>query len=275
MSAAPQLEVKAETARLNAAFTELANATGRAFGSIVLQNSRLIAWNLAHNTQPYGMSLAEKKTGEAAVARDIGNVYKSAAAIFDLLKLENKNLAKGWYRLVKDGAYGEAERMLRASSLRDRNAAIFQPLDPDFHRDARNRRGRVNRHRVAQIVPDAKEIKAYIKQRQQLVGFGKAGWITAGNQIGRVNRVPAWITRHVGKAPGSAIDNTKGIDPHVTLTNSVGYISEILKPSEIASALDMQREKMIHHIEHVLASEAQKAGFQYSGPTGTPLAAAA
>lgn len=272
----PQLEVKAETARLNAAFTQLANATGRSFGSIVLQNSRLIAWNLAHNTQPYGMTLAEKKTGEAAVAHDIGNVYKSAAAIFELLKREDEKLAKAWYKLVKDGGYGQAEKLLRTfKTLRDRNAPIFSPLDPSFHDDSRNRRGRVSRHRAAQIVPDGKQIKAYIKQRQQLVGFGKAGWITAGNQLGKVTRVPGWITRHVGKAPGSAIDNTKGIDPHVTLSNDVRYISSILPASQIAEALRIQREKMESHIEHVLAAEAEKAGFKFTGPRGTPMAAAA
>lgn len=252
-----------------------ANATGKAFGAIVLQSARLIAWNLAHNTQPYGMTLAEKKTGEAAVARDIGNVYKSAAAIFDLLKHEDEKLAKAWYKLVKDGGYGQAEKLLRTFNIRDRNAAIFAPLDPSFHDDSRNRRGRVSRHRAAQIVPDAREIKNYIKQRQQMVGFGKAGWITAGSQLGKVTRVPAWITRHVGKAPGSAHDNTKDIDPHAILQNNVPYISSICGSSAIVDALRLQENKLISHIEHVLAAEAEKAGFKFTGPRGTPLAAAA
>lgn len=272
----PELSVKVETARLNAAFSQLAIATGKSFGSIVLQNSRLIAWNLAHNSQPYGMTLAEKKTGEAAVARDIGNVFKSAAAIFELLKAEDEKLAKSWYALVKQGGYGQAEKLLREKSkITDRNAPIFAPLDPRFHDNARGRGGRVNRHRAAQIVPDGKSIKSYIKEVQQRVGFGKAGWITAGNQIGRVTRVPGWITRHGGRAPGSAIDNTKGIDPHVTLINGVSYIGSILPPHEIASALNMQREKMLSHIEHVIAAEAEKAGFHFTGNRGTPMAAAA
>lgn len=273
---APVLDIKIETAKLNAAFAEYSRATGKAFGAVVLQNARLISWNLAHNTQPYGMTLAEKKTGEAAVARDIGNVFASAAAIYELLKVENEKLAKAWYALVKQGGYGHAEKLLRQhSKLRDRNAPIFAPLDPEFHQRSRNRYGNVSRQRIAQIVPDAKEIKTYIKQRQQLVGFAKAGWISAGSQLGKVTRVPGWITRHVGRAPGSAIDNTKGIDPHVTLINSVRYVGTILPPSERAAALAIQREKMLSHIEHVLASEAEKAGFKFTGSRGTPMAAAA
>lgn len=272
---APLLTIQAETGQLNAAFTRLANTTGKAFGAIVLQSSRLIAWNLAHNTQPYGMTLAEKKLGEAAVARDIGMVYRSAQKMFEILRAHDEQIARAWYKLVKMGGYAQAEKLLRSQAVQDRNAPIFGPLDPGFHSDSRNRRGRVSRHRIAQIVPDGNEIKAYIKQRQAHVGFAKAGWITAGSQLGKVTRVPAWITRHVGQAPGQAVDNSKRPDPHCLLTNNVNYISAILPPSEVASALRMQREKMTAHIEHVLAAEAEAAGFKFTGPRGTPLAAAA
>lgn len=248
---------------LQRALIRLAEVTGKKLGAVVKQNTRLIAWNLAHNTQPYGMNLAAKKTGETAVARDVGNVYKSATVIFDLLKIENENLAKGWYRRVKAGAYGEAERMLREyTELRDRNAAIFEPLDPDFHREARNRRGRVSRHRAAQILPDGKHIKAYIKQRQQLVGFAKAGWITAGSQLGSITRVPAWITRHKGTAPGYAEDRTKNTtDPYAVITNDVRYVSKVIDEQQFIRALRMQEDKMLAHIEHVLVNTAREAGF--------------
>lgn len=272
----PQLDIKIETARLNAAFAAYAKATGKAFGVVVLQNARLIAWNLAHNTQPYGMTLAEKKTGETAVARDIGNVFTSASAIYGLIRQENEKLARAWFALVKQGAYGKAEKLLRDhTKLRDRNAPIFAPLDPGLHQQARSSGGRVSRQRVAQIVPDAKEIKNYIRDIQKRVGFAKAGWITAGSQLGKVTRVPAWITRSVGKAPGSAADRTTGIDPHVTLTNNVRYISAVLPAAQVAAALAIQREKMLAHIEHVISSEAAKAGFKFTGPAGVPLAAAA
>lgn len=275
MSAAPQLQVKVETASLNAAFARLAAATGKSFGSIVLQNARLIAWNLAHNTQPYGMTLAEKKTGEAAVARDVGKVYRSAQSIFAEINRLDEKLAKAWYQLVKNGGYAHAEKLLRKLQIQDRNAPIFAPLDPGFHAAARDRRGRVARHRVAQIVPDAKDIKDYIRSKAQLVGFAKAGWISAGSQLGKVTRVPAWITRHVGKAPGHAVDNTKGTDPHATLTNNVRYIATVLPQAQIAAALRIQREKMLAAIEHALATDAKKSGFRYTGSGGQALPAAA
>ena len=268
---APEIDVKIETDRLNASFTQLANATGKSFGTIVLQNARLVAWNLAHNTLPYGMSLASRKLMDAAVAVDIGKIYKSASYIYGLLKAQDAKQAKAWYRAIQDGNYTLASELLAKTSLSDRGAYIGK-LDRGFHRNTR--RGN-SISQTAQIVPSTREIKSYTKEIQQHVGFGKAGWITAGSDLGRVTRVPGWITRHVGKAPGSAINNTKGIDPHVVLTNSVSYISTICPPHQVANSLAYQREKMDAHIQHVLAAEAEKAGFIFTGSRGTSLNAAA
>lgn len=263
-SFAPELDVDIEIGALQRAMIRLAEVTGKKFAAVVLQNSRLIAWNLAHNSQPYGMTLAAKKTGEAAVLRDIGRVFSSGAAIFKQLKEQDEKLAKAFYKHLKGGGYGAAERLLRKqTSIQDRNAPIFAPLDPDLHQQSRNRRGRVNRHRAAQIVPDAKDIQRYAKSRALYVGFGKAGWITAGSQLGKITRVPAWITRHRGRAPGSALNATHRLtDPYVTLINAVGYASSILPDHEVADALRIQREKMLAHIEHVLVNSARESGFE-------------
>ena len=110
-------------------------------------------------------------------------------------------------------------------------------------------------------MPDAKSIKDYIKERQQFVGFAKAGWISAGSSLGRVTRVPAWITRHVGKAPGHGINNSQGIDPHCTLVNDVRYVSQILPKSQIVKVINSSVDAFVKHIDHVIAAEARSAGF--------------
>lgn len=275
--ATPDLYINVETSELNRAMLRLAEVTGKKFGTVVKQNTRLIAWNLAHNTQPYGMSLAEKKMGEAAVIRDIGYVYQSAAQIYQLLKQQDEKLAKAFYKLVKQGGYGQAEKILAASGRIERNAKIFAPLDPGFHQAARNGRGRVPKYKPQQIVPDAGDIKAYAKSRAAMVGFGKAGWITAGSRLGTIARVPAWITRHKGQAPGHATDESaRKDDPFCTLTNSVRYASKILPDGEVGAALKIQREKMLAHIEHVLVSEAKDSGFiAHADHTSSPLPMAA
>lgn len=263
-SANSLLDVQVEQEKLQQSFRSMASITGKKLGSVVKQNARLIAWNLMHNTQPYGMTLASRKMGDAAVMRDIGKVYAPASAIYkQLLESGAVKMAKGWYKLVKDGKYKEAEDILRKTSITDRNAAIFAPLDSSLHQGVRNSRGRVSRHRAAQIVPDAKEIKEYKKKRVALVGFGKAGWLTAASGLGSISRVPSWITRHRGKAPGRAEDHTdRETDPYVVLHNDVRYASQIIPDGEMAAALKIQAEKMLAHIEHVLVNSAKEAGME-------------
>lgn len=251
-----------EQEKLQQAFIRYASITGKKLGAVVKQNARLIAWNLMHNTQPYGMDLAARKMGDAAVVRDVGKVYAPASAIYkELLETGAVKAAKSWYKLVKNGEFKKAQDLLRQTTIQDRNASISSPLDPALHQAARNSRGRVSRHRVAQIVPNAKEVRDYAKKRAGLVGFGKAGWLTAASQLGSISRVPAWITRHKGKAPGHAEDQTeRQNDPYVVLYNDVRYASKILTDSEKAKALKIQTEKMLAHIEHVLVNSAKEAG---------------
>lgn len=272
-TASPELYLDAEISELQRALLRYAEVTGQRLGTVVKQNTRLIAWNLAHNTQPYGMDLATKKLGEAAVLRDIGLVFRSAQQMFKQLEDQGQpELAKAWYKLVKIGAHAKAEKLLRETKLPERNTPIFAPLDADMHQRSRNSRGRVSRHRPAQIVPDAKEIRDHAKKKKQLVGFGKAGWITAGSKLGSIRLVPAWITRHKGTAPGVCDDQTsRKDDPFATLTNAVRYASSIIPDHEVASALKIQREKMLAHIEHVLVNTARESGFD-ARPTGPALA---
>lgn len=261
-SASSLLSVEVEQEKLQLAFHKYAAVTGKKLGAVVKQNARLIAWNLMHNTQPYGMTLASRKMGDAAVMRDVGKVYAPASAVYkELLETGAAKIAKSWYKLVKSGEFKKAEDILRKTTITDRNASIASPLNPELHRKQRNNRGTVTRHRAAQIVPDAKEIKEYGKQRAALVGFGKAGWLTAASSLGTISRVPAWITRHKGKAPGHADDHTdRNTDPYVVLHNDVRYASRIIPDGEVAAALKIQTEKMLAHIEHVLVSAAKESG---------------
>jgi hypothetical protein len=271
---APLIDFDYNIALLEKAYNRLDRNAQRSFGKIVLQQSRLTSWNLARVTHPWnkdygnGMDKGTQRVGEAAVARDIGNIFKAASAIYKELKAEDEKLAKMWWKAVKAGQLDLASILLRRSDLRDRNAQIGE-LDPAVHQKQRNSRGRVStRHRAEIIVPDAKTIKAYIKERQKSVGFAKAGWISAGTDLGRVTRVPAWITRHVGKAPGHAIDNSKGIDPHCILVNNVNYVSQILPQNQFAKVINSSLDSFLKHIDHVIAAEAKAAGFIVTN-TGT------
>ncbi len=262
-TAAPELLLDVEIESLQLALVRLAEVTGKSLGAVVKQNTRLIAWNLAHNTQPWGMDKAAHLVGKSAVARDIGKVFLSAQVLYKQLLEEDKKLAKQWYKILKAGGYPQALRLLQDNSRNpNRNTPVIDQLDPDLHQRYRNSRGRVNRHRAVAIIPDKKQITRYITQIQERVGFAKAGWITAGSQLGSIAKVPAWITKHRGKAPGHAEDmSQRKPDPFCTLTNEVNYITSIFSEGYAADAMRIAREKMLKHIEHVTTAALKQTGF--------------
>lgn len=279
--AAIETTAEIELESLVLAMRRMAEVTGKGFGQIVLQNSRLAAKNLAISTHPWNGAdgnFRVNRRGDVtyngredldimkkAIARDIGKVYTSAQLIFKQLQDEGEKIAAAWYRAMKNGNFSLAEDLIRGTKNLHRNAYHGIPLDPAFHQRSRNSRGRVSRHRAAQILPDAKDIKARIKEKQALAGFGKAGWITAGSALGKISNVPAWITRHRGIAPGQAQNATqRPTDPYVTLTNDVRYASSICTDQQVAFAINLQRQKMLAHIEHVLVNSAREAGFTAS-----------
>jgi hypothetical protein len=262
-------EIDIETKQFQEALRRLARDTGKSFRHVVDQNARLVAKNLAFQTQPFGETNAAKKTGEGAVMRDIGSVYSSASKIFKQLKAQSIDQAKGFYAAVKNGDYALAEDILKRSGLRDRNAEVGE-FDSSHHRQSRNKRGRVSRNRAALITPSGKEIRAYQAEVAKRVGFAKGAWIAAGQQLGRLSRVPAWMRRHAGSGQGTGTRKGGENNPSASMNNNVGYVSGILTPAQISEALRLQREKMEAHINHVVSSNAKKAGFKVTGNTGKP-----
>lgn len=260
-------QVQVETRKFEAALRQLAAATGKSFRQVVDQNSRLIAVNLAFQTQPFGNSVASRKQGEAAVMRDIGKVYRPANKVFDELKGQSEDQAKGFYKAVKNGDYALAQDILRRSGIKDRNAEVGE-FDEQWHRKSKNRRGTVSRHRAALVTPDNKETKAYTKEVQRRVGYAKSGWIAAGSQIGKLSRIPKWLRKDASNGTGSRRGGTS--NPSVVLNNLVQYVSDVCPPDQIAEALRIQREKMEAHIRHVVANAGKKAGFRVSGNQGQP-----
>ena len=260
-------QIKIESRQFEAALRQLAATTGKSFRQVVDQNARLIAVNLAFQTQPFGNSIASRKQGEAAIMRDIGKVYRPANKVFDELKGQSEDQAKGFYKAIKTGKFALAEDILRRSGIRDRNAEVGE-FDAQWHQKSKNRRGRVARNRTALITPDGKAIKDYAKEVQKRVGYAKAGWIAAGEQIGKLSRVPKWLRKNASNGTGTRKGGES--NPSVSLNNVTQYISDVLTPAQISEALRIQREKMQAHILHVVSKAGKKSGFRVSGNQGQP-----
>ena len=120
-----------------------------------------------------------------------------------------------------------------------------------------------------------KIIKDYIKQRQQRVGWMKAGWVYAINKIGKpvingmetsrgLRKLPTWITRHnathgkVGINISSGADNNVQISIRNDLGNifGVGYLAGT--KMYVIAARQGKLQRRLNHFMRIAIEKANK-----------------
>jgi len=233
--------------------------TGKSWPDVLKQQGRLIAVNLAFNTQPYGFDDGARDLGRGAVLRDIGIVFSTISKAYDGLKEKSEKAARAFYSAAVTGKIARAQRILQANGV----TVPIGTLKAQVHKDRRNRRGRVKgkKDEPSQIVKNSKSIDTYSKKIQGRVGFGKSGWASCAGVLGGVRGIAHWAKR--GKGPGTVDDQSKSINnPHVKLQNNVRYVKLICPDSAVKAAVRIQKEKMEKHIEHVINAAGKKAGMQ-------------
>lgn len=260
---------------------EYAAAQGMKTGEVVRQQARLISVELSKNTQPWGNRPADRQKGIDAIRADMtggGDVQKALLVINQPYYGQGRQRKGGRRRrsrsntvflFAKDKkAYGvERERyMVTASAANVRKIA----------RANRNRRtGRIPRrrrqvqkqvgnfHYLDQYVAKPQAVRGAVNQSGKMVGFGKAVWASAAARLGGTRGIPAWVTRHVGRAPVTIIDNShQDTDPHVYISPyDLDYIGRILKGDAVRNAVRVQRNKMTTAIRKSLEASRRRARF--------------
>jgi len=125
--------------------------------------------------------------------------------------------------------------------------------------ESRRVRGRVPSEVVPRILVPRDKLKAYIKAKQQRVGFLASGWNVAAAKLGL--KPQAWVWRNTGPGAMEVIVTDKDIQ--IRATNAVPYASEMSKlRRRLQQALHMQRNKMERQLRHFLAKTAKKVGFK-------------
>ena len=210
---------------------------GRTLESLVKQEARGLAVELARNTRPFGFSEAAKKRGEKAVAADIGKVFALPSEAFEKTKLADPAAANRFWANIQNRRFARAEKVLQSSNSTWKELSVGR-LDPKLHPQNRNARGQVKRRSPAQIVTSPKARETYIARIQRRVGFAKGTWINAAKALGgRVRGAAQWTTRHK-QAPGTATLRT-GAKPSVTLINKLDYIDQVSTTTGINLALQV------------------------------------
>ena len=207
----------------------LANATGRAAGDVVYQQARLFIRDVTKVTPPFDRfgdfdeSFAQqRKVGMGAVSGDIQNAFQSFDRISIFTEPTDESLGQRFREVVRKGDVGATLAIMRNVTGRDIRAdRVISAPDTGKHNKLRTRRGRVKRLPFPYWTFSAAPIKAFIREKQELVGRAKAGWLSAASKLGV--SLPNWIS---GRGEGGVTDySERGDDPVIILTNRVPYIS--------------------------------------------------
>ena len=205
---------------------------GRTLESLVKQEARGLAVELARNTRPFGFSDAAKKRGEKAVAKDINGVFALPSDAFEEIRKSDPAAADRFWANIQNRRFTRAETALRNSSSGWKDLSVGR-LDQKLHQW-----GQLGGAKPKQVVTNSKARDTYIAKIQKRVGFAKGAWINAAKAIGgRVRGAAQWTTRHK-QAPGSSTVKT-GTKPSVTLINNLDYIEDVSTYQGINLALQV------------------------------------
>lgn len=220
---------------------------GRSMESLVKQEARGLAVELARNTRPFGFSQKARKLGEDAVAKDISEVFALPSDAFEEMRKNDPIKADRFWAKIQNRRFARAQTALRSSTSSWNDLTVGR-LDPDLHGW-----GKFGGRMPKQVVTSVKARETYITKIQKRVGFAKGTWIKAAKAIGgRVRGAAQWSTRH-RKAPGSAKVRT-GTKASVTLINRLDYAEDVITFKTISLALEVSAGRL----RKALATSLQK-----------------
>jgi hypothetical protein len=188
-----------------------------------------------------------------------------------------------WEDADQDRAFKRA-KSLYGNSTRFNVIENLSELKLRHERIRANYRGRIRKNGgrgvnggvkgEAPAFADQKLIAAYIKKRQERVGYMKAGWVDAINKIGKpmingvpknfgLRKLPSWITRHKTGSGSVGLDEfvaAGGSQVIMTIRNDLGNIFGVayLAGTEVY-VLSVRAGKMTKRLKHFMRAAIAKA----------------
>lgn len=250
----------------------LARAMGKSLEEAVKQQAGLVTLDAMLLTPPFpseggGGSKALKsswpahrKAGEAAVARDLKRVFRPASNWTGLSTGKGRdNRADQAAKLARSGDLDGIKALFKSGRIK-RVVALANASDAAQHKAKRNRRGHVSPS-FRGILVHTGRVPTFEQRREgrvekygglqglyrrtiKAIGFAKAGWLKAAQQLGVAKRVPAWVRRH-SSAPGVYRPEGKDLMQAVTVGNAVPYIQEAGRELQIVRVAMAGRSRLM------------------------------
>lgn len=220
----------------NKSMNGLIEELGLLYQEVYPQEARLLATEFMKRTPPYpggnaaGSNAKDAQTaGEGTIKHDIVNAITPVDIAFQE-EARDKNIAKVIRKKDVKALQSIFDNIPKMKSWR------VQAFSPMFHKKYRGKQG--SRYHVKDSMKnmtlDKQEHKLYTKSEQKKPGWMKSGWGIAVSML--QGRVPAWITKHFGSAPGGmemnmADDNP---NPYIRVWNNAPTISRFASGYEFA-----------------------------------------
>ena len=214
--------VEADTKKLNYLMAELAAENFKDMNEIIKDQTKVILGNLIAVTPPgkrRGGDFLNKKgyisnaafqNAKKVITGDIAKLFPTSAAKEEKLKGQ---IASGFEFKTSMG-------LRKVNQFADSVAELER-----IHKQARNKRGRVNTGRAsANMAITRTRLKNEFKKKQfAKIGLLNAGWLNAARDLKLAKAAtPKWITRHTPK-PGYALFRKNKAGLAITIANKVNY----------------------------------------------------
>lgn len=178
------------------------------YGTLTVQG-RLLAERCQAMTPPRNYSQGRKR-----VEKDISKAFQPLRP----QDFKSPSIQRIVRRDDRD-AWREASKHFNNRRLRDTEAVDF---DASHHARQRQSRGRVfNSGGIVTLGPQATKVRRYVRAKQALVGWARAGWnIGILGLGGRIK--DAWVARHSVNR-GRLIDGRASADPYIRVINDTSW----------------------------------------------------
>ena len=224
----------------------------RSTESLLKQQGRNLATNLAAVTLPFGMSENNPAKLRERIEADVRRLFptqESPWRVYELIKQSSEKLAGAYWHAFKTGDERAMVNVLR-------RAKVPRGLDPGAHQGARVG-GKVPTNAAPVSLAPPGRLGSYIRRRQKKAGLAKAGWFAAASALGgrvrtrskatgkSVNRFPKYV-RALGKTPGiGGALVLGGVRSRVRIWNTVTYITSALPDALYYQALDRAQDDFV------------------------------
>ena len=192
------LSIQIDDSEFRSNLRQYALAMQISFAEAIKRQARLVAVNLAFQTQPLGDGGKAKTQGEGAIRQDIDRVYKSGKQTTTVIKESGipdgktktqnaEQAARAFAMYVLKGQNDAATTILQRLHIPKYHDTVVKPMDAgSAHKASRyGQRRRVPKNTFVKVsVPRESQIDSYMKQITQRVGIAKAGWAHCAKQLG-------------------------------------------------------------------------------------------